>query len=61
MLTGPRGNNKIEIAKYAAKYCQERNNFSDGICEIQLGNKKDKEGLINAINETLKFSDNAND
>jgi len=49
VLKGQMGEAKKEIAKYAVKYCCNRNNFKDGAYEIETGSRKNCQGFLNQL------------
>ena len=47
ILTGPPGEGKKEIAKFAVKYCSHRNPFKDGAYEIEIDKRQNCKGFLN--------------
>jgi len=45
ILSGEGGYGKKVIAKYAVKYCSNRNFFKDGAHEIEIGSRKNVRGF----------------
>ena len=58
VLSGPSGNKKLEIAKYALKYYVVRNKLMDGIYEIQPSTRNNKEGFLNEFVDLLRLTIN---
>ena len=58
VLSGLSGNNQSEIAKYAVKYLLNRKKFLDGAYEIEVNIRKNKQGFLNEVLQSLRLTIN---